>query len=534
MIHRLHEWPAGTPLAADLCIIGSGAAGLTLASEFLQSRWRVLVLESGEARRTPAADDMNVTLCEGLPHRGGTEGRARVFGGATTAWGGQLIPLRGSETARREWVPGSGWPLTTDELAPYYRRAERLLGMDGPPYDDSAWARIGVAPPHFDPAVLLARFSQWAPLTRRNFAVLQQRALERSQNVDVMLGATVVGIDASPARNWVQTVRVRDRQGTVHRVSARHYALCAGGIETPRLLLAAGLANRSGTLGRYFQDHISVVAAELAPANRATVRQHFEPRYRGRAMYTAKIEPTDATQQRLGLLNCMAHVKFEIPDALGLLEVRQMMHALQRGQMPVPSMRALAAMARGGAELSKLALGRLARRRRAPSRGAMYLMVDIEQAPNAHSRITLSDELDSTGLPRAVVDWRLTGQEWHTLEQFVPLVQAQWQRAGLGAMTLAGTPDFQRAEGLSAARDIFHHMGTARMSESADDGVVNPQLRCHDVGNLHIAGSAVFPAGGIANPTFTILALTVRLADQLKQRLMTPRLLAGEVHQTIP
>lgn len=532
MILRLDDRPADLPLEADLCVIGAGAAGLALASEFQQTRWRVLVLESGEARRTEAADDMNRTLVDGLPHRGGTEGRARVFGGATTAWGGQIIPLRSSETDAREWVPGSGWPLTAAELDAYYRRVERLLGMDGPPYDDSAWARIGVAPPGFDPTQLRTRFSQWAPLTRRNFAVLLRRMLSRSTNVDVVLGATVTGFDTRPDRNWVEAVRVRASSGRQYEVRARHFALCTGGIETPRLLLAAGLANSSGTLGRFFQDHVSYVAAELDPTARNLIRRIFEPRYRGRAMFTAKIEPTDTALRELRLLNCMAHVKFDIPEALGLLEVRQMMRAIQRGQMPVPSLHALGALTRGSMELTRLALGRMARRRRAPSRGAMYLMIDVEQAPNADSCITLSDERDATGLPRARVQWRLTGQEWDTVQRFLPMVREQWQRAGLGAMQLSGPPDFNRIDGPAAARDIFHHMGTARMSALPGGGVVNTQLRCHDIDNLHIAGSAVFPAGGIANPTFTILALTMRLADQIKQRLLIPSLLSAETRLT--
>ena len=208
MIHRLHDLPSRAPLQADVCIIGSGAAGLALASEFLGTRWRVVVLESGDMQRTDAADAMNITHSTGIPHTGGSEGRARVFGGTTTAWGGQLIPLRDSELRARPWVPHSGWPLTSEDLAPFYRRAERLLGVEGPPYDGTTWDTLGMHSPAFDDKLIISRFSQWAPLTRRNLAVLLRKSLESSHNIDVLLGATLTKIVPNVRRNWVEQLEV--------------------------------------------------------------------------------------------------------------------------------------------------------------------------------------------------------------------------------------------------------------------------------------------------------------------------------------
>jgi choline dehydrogenase-like flavoprotein len=147
------------------------------------------------------------------------------------------------------------------------------------------------------------------------------------------------------------------------------------------------------------------------------------------------------------------------------------------------------------------------------------LLVDVEQAPNPDSRITLSSKTDAFGMPLPALDWRLTGLEETTLTEYSRALAAEFAARGLGAVTLAERPDFTRRDELSAARDIYHHMGTARMSRSRDDGVTNPDLRCHDVENLFIASAAVFPTGGIANPTMTILALSLRLAEHLKRTL---------------
>ncbi|HZF29344.1 MAG TPA: FAD-dependent oxidoreductase [Gammaproteobacteria bacterium] len=524
MILHLADRDPATLLDTDVCVIGAGAAGLAIAHELLGSRNRVLVLESGDSARSEECDALNEARSVGVPHSGAVDGRARVLGGATTAWGGQLIPLRESETRARPWVPGSGWPFGPETLEPYYRRVERLLAVEGPPYDERTWHRLGVAPPPLDRDRFVYRFSQWAPLSRRNLALLTRGAIAKSRNVDVLLRATATDLASSADGRHVDHVAAKDAAGRAFRVVARVYVVCCGGIETPRLLLASrsarGIANSSGTVGRYFQDHISLVAAEIPSTSRAAIRRYFAPRYRRGTMYTCKIEPADRTLAAHELLNVMAHVKFEIADALGLLEVKRMLRNVQEGRLPVPSLRSAAALARGSVELARLAFARaVLSRRAAPSRGRLRLVVDVEQAPNKDSRILLGSETDRYGMPKAVVDWRLTGQEHDTLKRFTALLAADWSHAGLGTLELAGEPDFDARDVLGAARDIYHHMGAARMSDDPCNGVVNRDLRCHDVDNLYLASSAAFPAGGIANPTFTLLALALRLADHLERSL---------------
>ncbi|HEY4210019.1 MAG TPA: GMC family oxidoreductase [Steroidobacteraceae bacterium] len=516
---------AGCPPVWDLCIVGAGAAGLALAAEFLGTRWRVLVLESGMREPDAGSTALNSLDCVGLRHDGWNEGRVRAFGGTTRAWGGQLVPLRESELAERPWVPGSGWPLTLDEFQPYYRRVEHLLGTQGPPYDEQVWQRIGVSAPTFEPGQLLVRFSQWAPLGRRNFAVLLRRQLEASGNVTVLLGATATAVRCLPDGGHCDSIIARNLDGSREiKVHARSFVVACGGLESARLLLSSpgpgdrGVANGSGCVGRYFQDHISWIAGELEPAARSSVQHLFDPRYVGGTLYSVKVEPTDAQLQRRGWLNAMGHVAFQIPEALGWMEVRRILRSLQAGRLELPSGDELRALLRGSVELSRLVLARyFARRRRSPTSGAIRLLVDVEQAPNPESRLTLVDRTDALGVRRARLDWRLTDLESRTLTEFARTFATQLEHLGLGRVRLAeGPPDFSARDTLGAARDIFHHMGTTRMSRSPEEGVTRPDLRCHDVDNLYIAGPSVFPTSGIANPTFTALALSLRLADHLK------------------
>jgi choline dehydrogenase-like flavoprotein len=464
-----------------------------------------------------------------LRHDGWRDGRIRSLGGTTRAWGGQLVPMRESELAARPWVPDSGWPLQLQELQPYYRRAERLLRVEGPPYDGTLWPRLGMTAPGFDPANFRVRFSQWAALGRRNFAVLWRRDLQRSKNVTVLLDATAVGVQCDPGSGSCQSIGVRSHSGREASIRARSYVVAAGGIETARLLLASkhpggnGVANSSGLVGRCFQDHVSYVAGEVETPSRQLVQSLFDPRYVGSTMYSLKVEPTDAAMRNEGWLNAMGHIAFQIPDALGWMELRRILRSVQAGRPELPSLHEAIAMLRGSVELTRLVLARyLAKRRRSPSAGAILLLVDTEQAPNRDSRVLLDTRVDALGMPRARLDWRITQLEENTLTGFAKRIASEFARLELGKVRLAGEPDFERREALGAARDIFHHMGTARMSATSRAGVTRPDLRCHDVDNLFVAGAAVFPSGGIANPTFTALALSLRLADHLKSSWSSP------------
>lgn len=526
MIHTLTGGAVTATLDADVCIVGSGAAGLALAAQFLDTGWRVIVLESGQQRATDAGERLNVAQSIGTRHRGATAGRVRALGGTTLAWGGQLLPLRASEIGARAWIPHSGWPLSLESLQPHYRRAEAMLGVVGPPYDDAVWDRLGLERPAFDRDVFTFRFSQWAPLGRRNLAVLLGRALRRSQRLQVLLDATVARIATAADGSSVREVDAVAADGSSVRVRAEYYVLACGAIETPRLLLSStdaqgrAIANASGLVGRFFQDHVSCVAGEILPASRERLQRLFDPRYRDGTMYSCKIELSDSMQESLRTLNAIAHVKFAIPQSLGLLEARRMIDRLQRGQAPVTSLREAAALAGGAAQLSRMALARvLARRRLSPSSGAIRLLIDTEQRPDADSRIRLGAECDALGLRRAQIDWRVGAQEMQSIKSIGELLGEAWERAGLGRIRLTEALDFDREDEIGAARDTYHQMGTTRMSTLPGEGVVNADLRCHDVANLYIVGGSVFPTGGVANPTFSIIALALRLADEIKRRL---------------
>ena len=147
---------------------------------------------------------------------------------------------------------------------------------------------------------------------------------------------------------------------------------------------------------------------------------------------------------------------------------------------------------------------------------SIYLEVRTEQEPNPDSRITLGEELDALGQPCAHLHWDLTERDRHTQVVAAKAFGEELRRLGLGELQMA--PWLASTEG-EWSPDLVgghHHMGTTRMSEDPHAGIVDSDCRTHAVHNLYIAGSSVFPTSGFVNPTSTLLALALRLADHLK------------------
>ena len=142
---------------------------------------------------------------------------------------------------------------------------------------------------------------------------------------------------------------------------------------------------------------------------------------------------------------------------------------------------------------------------------AFALLINLEQGPDPDNRITLSDTRDAFGLPRATVHWRWTARDRTNLARLRALLAAELKRHGLGRVVCNAD--------VAIDADAHHHLGTTRMDRDARNGVVDEHGRLHALSNMYVAGSSVFPTGGFANPTLTIAALALRLADHLAMRL---------------
>jgi len=501
----------GHVIEGDLCIVGAGAAGISIALEYAGSAQRVILLEGGGFDLDPEMQSLYRGEIVGRPYYPLEAARLHYFGGTTGHWGGFCAPLDPIDFTRREWVPHSGWPITRGQLDPFYARAHPLLDLGPFDYRAQYWRsqdgrRVSLP---LDRDVIDEKMWQFSAPTR--FGSKYRAPLLAAPNVHLYTYANVVAVECTEGAQAVDHVVVRHRDGRQLRVKARQFVLACSTIQNVRLLLAStaravqGVGNAHDVVGRYFMEHLEMPggsAALLRPQSMHLYALDF-----GTTPARAELRLTDAQQRSKGVLNGTIAME---PQS-GAAVVRSTFEA-----EPPESVEQFRRDTRDGltAEM-RSAEGRYDSAAVA-ARPLFTLFTRQEQAPNPASRITLSNERDALGVPRARLDWRLTALDKRTMRTAYVVLGRELGRAGVGRVRLTPWLLEDDEHWPPVVSGGWHHMGATRMHDDPRQGVVNADCRVHGVGNLYLAGAGVFPTGGSANPTLTLVALALRLADHLR------------------
>lgn len=482
MIDDARTLEEGAVLGADVCIVGAGAAGITLALRLIDSGLSVLVLESGGYEVEQDTQALYKGRMTGITTWSPDKHRWRLFGGSTSRWAGWCMPLNPEDFAVRDFIPMSGWPITFDDLIEPYQRAHELVEIG--PFDWDVDTAANSSPLLPSPSERLeTRIFRYSPPTR--FGTRYRGRVRDAENVQVYLHANVVDVQLDASGERVSKLVGRVLDGPSFTVEATRYVLAMGGLENARLLLASrsrreeGVANSSGFVGSCFMEH---------------------PHLYGGAIWLAAADPlVDFYQTHEGpdgvRIRGVLALPREVREAEGLLDVT---------------------LSVDGSGIDTADTGAVV-----PSDAAALLHRDplmwkltlrAEQAPWTESHVTLTDETDALGMPRLALHWAVHPDDLRGYRKTVSILGRELAEAGLGR-----TWSPRDAEGLFDWKidPGGHHMGTTRMSADPSEGVVDRDCRCHDVENLYLAGSSVFATGGSANPTLTVVALAERLADHL-------------------
>jgi choline dehydrogenase-like flavoprotein len=519
-------------VTADVAIVGSGAAGQAAARRLLARGRSVVLIESGGLDHDPAPADLNRGEIVGQPYHPLEHSRLRFFGGTTAIWGGRCAEFDAIDFERRDWVPHSGWPFGADDIRSYLAEARTLLGVDGV---DAARLPRPTLMQRLSSEELAVRWWSFDPKFDR-FTIDQARDLEQDARCTLLVNATVREVMLAGDKGAVERLDVRTPSGRTIDVRARHYVLAAGGIENPRVLLASnsvvphGIGNHYDQVGRYFMEHPHARGGRVVGNADWHWLSAFAKRRVNGVEVSPAITPAEALQRREGLLNTALTLAVRQPEGGNHpLAKRAYLHVKHR---TAPT-RAGRSMWKATKQLVRSYTGLtgpfhpwLMRRM---SGLDLAIVIRAEQAPNPDSRVRLGTERDATGMPRVALDWRLSDIDVDSVAGLVAALERESRRLGLGAVEPAkwlADPDKRWvSDELVSAHPIggFHHMGTTRMAGDPRRGVTDGWGRVHGLPNLHIAGSSLFPTGGWANPTLTILALSLRTADRIARELDAAR-----------
>lgn len=505
---------------SSVCIAGAGAAGICLAVELAKSGINVTLLESGGLQDEAATQELYASEVTGLPHQGIHIGRFRVLGGTTTRWTGLIRELDASNFEVRPWIPNSGWPFSKEAIEPYYQRALELEGLASAiPDDQAVWKKINCPPPNFGEQ-LAPFFLRWCP--EANFARLHGEELRKPGKITVYLHANVCEILLGDGQDAIAGLRCRTLGGRSEIFTADRYVFCLGGIESARLLLQplaqARVApwNVHGVVGRYFQDHIGTTLLEIKPRSRRQFHRWCDNVYRSGRRYLPGLKLPAEEQRRLECLAISAsfavqNAKTEAYNEFINFAGRMRRRKFQSGDLGA----AFRYLPAAGLAVRKTLRYGLRGRGYNPSESGIFLRFHTEQSPNPESRIELATERDATGLFRSRLHWAVTELEIHTIQKYAQVVRDAFRRSDFAEVLAEPAIEAGGSELISRMEDTYHHMGATRMADSPERGVVDADLRLFGVRNGYVCGSSVFPTSGFANPTHTIIALAVRLAEHL-------------------
>ena len=525
-------------LRCDICIIGTGPAGATIAQELSNTPLRVTILESGGTERQEETDALNEIESVGWPRvMDQWLVRNRIVGGTSSTWSGRCAPFDEIDLQFRDWVPYSGWPFKIDDLIPYFDRGAKYLGLgDGSEFSgDRVWAYIGHQPAKLDldEDKLLPMFWQYSrdPINRSDRARFGGHlAADLGPNVTLVTNATVLRINVTESAGAVESVEFAAASGRRWSLPTSTVAVCAGAIENARLLLSSddvvpqGLGNGNDLVGRFLMDHPRTHVARfqmkqgIAALNRFGM---FKSQAAGANRYHLGVRLSPAVQRSEQLPNCAIWItRFNAgPDDPPWDSVKRF---LRREANVREDLHAI--MMNTGLIFRGLKDYFILHRGLPHKLDTINMEAMCEQLPNPDSRITLSDRRDPLGMRISRIDWRVSDEEARAMRRITQLMVEQLSRMGLEPPILeewvrdgAMFPD--------TVRDVAHPIGTTRMADDPACGVVDAQCQVHGVHGLFIVGSSVFPTAGHANPTQMIVALAMRLADTLKARAAaSPRL----------
>lgn len=492
-------------IEGDICIVGAGAAGITMALEFINSNQKVILLEGGGFENEAAMQNLYEARQTGQRYFPIKAIRLHYFGGTTNHWAGFCSVFDDIDFEKRDWIPYSGWPITRKDLDPFYERAHKTVELGPYEYDEAYWRKQNpeFRPLPVDKNIVWNKIWQFSPPTR--FGVKYRDAIVNAKNVHLYTYANVTDIGANANVSAIKELTVKNLAGKQHQVRAKIFVIACCSIQNARLLLASnrqnkkGLGNDHDLVGRFFMEHLEMKSAELW-LTKADALKFYS--WNWGTKVRAELAISKSAQKEHKILNGTASfmpldIGKNVPAFIDMFDDT------------------------GKANLKKF--DDAEKKRDFSNKDLAYqLSTRIEQSPNPNSRVSLDTEKDALGMPKVHFNWDLLPLEKRSMRKIYELIGQEVGKASAGRVRLM---EYLRDEKDESWPPItgggWHHMGTTRMGTDHRQSVTDPNCKVHGIANLYMAGASNYVTAAAPNPTLTLVALTLRLADHVKEKIKT-------------
>lgn len=500
-----------TQIEGDICIIGAGAAGISIALELENTFKKIILLEGGGMEYDDRIQELYNGKITGHPYYPMKASRLHYFGGSTGHWGGMCSTFDDIDFEKRDWVENSGWPIKREDIAKYYPKATSILDLGPCEWNLDYWLKQDpdFKPLPLDEKVIWSKMWQFSPPTR--FGKKYKDAIVNSKTIQLHIYANVVDFDATENISTINQVTVKNYAGKQHTVKAKNFILACSAMQNARVLLACnkqapkGLGNDNDIVGRYFMEHAEIKTGELWLNHTDKLKLYLMEQF---TKVRAELAISPLKQRELQVLNgSISLMPLEMSDKT-IPSVK-----LWSNDDPRKSLDTFK-------KYSTLDKRNFIQRFFSKSIYQSYgLFTRVEQLPHPESRVVLSNEKDELGIPRADLFWALSPIDKKTVYTINKLLGQQIGAAGIGRVKLKEfllDGDVQLPDYTSGG---WHHLGTTRMSDDPKHGVVDANCKIHGIDNLYVAGSSCYTTGGAVNPTLTVVAISLRLANHIKDKM---------------
>lgn len=503
----------------NICIIGSGIAGLTIARGFVDTNVQVIIVEKGEETPKLNEHDDSIKFHQNK-YSGATKGRGIGLGGTSAFWGGQLLSIHGEEMHRNGLK--TKWPINRDDLEKYFKTVDGWLNLS----ENSE--NITYLRNHNHPAAMLdvskisLRISKWLPYHKRNVHSIWKNSFTNNIRFKMSSVPENLEFETRDELACIKSMTFRATNGILTKVEADDFILCGGALDTPALLTKiskhCGVRNNDKFNGKYLHDHIAINIAEVRLKDRSKFIELFSPVYLNKVKHSIRLEPQPMKHNYAEHGAAYFHFISDTPKTSGINTIRSILRGLQSLDLNlilINTMRLPLAIP----DFVELLWWRLTKKRFVfPKSSKTYLQINLEQNPDVNNWVSpQTSNLEDQSIE---INWKSCIAAPKTLELYVALFQEFWITNKLDS---CAELNFLDTKGLSERNnniyDIYHPAGTCRMADIEEKGVVDRNLKVFEYKNLYIASTAVFPYMGAANPTYTLMALAARLSDHLMLRL---------------